>query len=218
MTVQESLPRSAWVFDLDNTLYPPGCNLWPQVQELITAYVIAVTGLPRPNALALQKRYREEFGTTLNGLMRRHGVDPDHFLRTVHAIDYTAVLANPALVAAIAALPGEKFVLTNGDVGHARSVLARLGGDMLFPHIFDIRAMHFTPKPHKGAYAAFLAAHAVDPRRAVMFDDLEHNLRVPHELGMLTVQVIDGAPMSAKAPHFVDHRTADLASFLRSLQ
>ena len=51
--------------------------------------------------------------------MHRHEVDADHFLNTVHAIDNSPVEAHPDLVAAIRALPGRKFILTNGDTGHA---------------------------------------------------------------------------------------------------
>src|SRR5690606_18604199 len=180
-----------WVFDLDNTLYPRACNLFAQIDQLISEYVVELTKLPFEEARTLQKAYYRDYGTTLNGLMQRHKVDPDHFLSTVHNIDYSPVPAHPDLVEAIDALPGRKFILTNGDVGHARAVLKRLGApDELFEDIFDIRAMSYRPKPLPEAYDAFLTAHGIDSRRSAMFDDLEKNLLVPHEVGMGTVQVI----------------------------
>jgi len=213
-----------WVFDLDNTLYPRECNLFAQVDLLITDYVMAVTGLERGAARTLQKQYYRDFGTTLNGLMQQHAVDPEHFLRTVHAIDYSPVAANPALVAAIAALPGRKFILTNGDVPHARHVLERMGGTHLFEGIHDVTAMGYNPKPMREAYLSFLAAHEVEPAQAIFFDDLDKNLLVPHELGMTTVHVVAGAAFAhsqvesweleqASGPH-VHHRTSDIAQFL----
>jgi putative hydrolase of the HAD superfamily len=217
-----------WVFDLDNTLYPRECNLFAQIDLLISDYMVSVTQLDYAEARALQKTYYRDFGTTLNGLMQRHEVDPDHFLKTVHAIDYSPVTSHAALVAAIKALPGRKFILTNGDVGHARSVLHRLGdADELFEDIFDIRAMRFTPKPLPEAYEAFFATHGIDVEKAAMFDDLEKNLLVPHERGMTTVQVIAGPAFSHDqveaweleqrgGPH-VHHLTSDLAGFLREL-
>ncbi|WP_332690632.1 pyrimidine 5'-nucleotidase, partial [Devosia sp.] len=138
-----------WVFDLDNTLYPRSCNLFAQIDIRITSYVMELTQLDFEAARALQKTYYREFGTTLNGLMSRHEVDPDHFLNTVHAIDYSPVDAHPDLVEAIRALPGRKFILTNGDTGHARAVLKRLGCDDIFEHVHDIRAMTYVPKPHR---------------------------------------------------------------------
>jgi putative hydrolase of the HAD superfamily len=161
--------------------------------------------------------------------MQRHEVDPDHFLSTVHNIDYSPVPAHPDLVSAIEALPGRKFILTNGDVGHARAVLKRLGApDELFEGIFDIRAMSYRPKPLPEAYDAFFAAHGIEVKRSAMFDDLEKNLLVPHEVGMATVQVIateDFAHEQVDAweleqtggPH-VHHVTADLTAFLTKLR
>lgn len=225
-----STPRSFshvtdWVFDLDNTLYPRTCNLFAQIDVRITNYVMGVTQLDFDAARALQKTYYRDFGTTLNGLMQRHTVDPDHFLNEVHAIDYAPVDPHPDLVDAIRELPGRKFILTNGDVSHARSVLKRLGGDDLFEHVHDIRAMTYVPKPHKAAYDGFLALHGIDPSRAAMFDDLEKNLLVPHEVGMTTVHVVatpdfvheqvDAWELETSAGPHVHHVTDDLATFLR---
>lgn len=216
-----------WVFDLDNTLYPRECNLFAQIDLLISTYMVDVTGLPYPEARALQKSYYRDHGTTLHGLMLHHQVDPDHFLKTVHAIDYSGVPAHPDLAEAIGRLPGRKFILTNGDVGHTRAVLKRVGAPDLFDGIFDIRAMKYKPKPLPEAYEEFFAAHGVDATRAAMFDDLEKNLLVPHETGMVTVQIV--APEDFEhdqveswelgrttGPH-VHHVTDDLAAFLKEV-
>ena len=214
-----------WVFDLDNTLYPRECNLFAQIDLLISSYMVDVTGLPYAEARALQKTYYREHGTTLHGLMMHHDVDPDHFLTTVHDIDYSGVPAHPDLAAAIAALPGRKFILTNGDVGHATQVLKRVGAEEHFSDIFDIRAMGFTPKPLRPAYDLFFAKHGIDATRAAMFDDLEKNLLVPHEVGMATVHVVAAEDFQhdqveswelgrSGSPH-IHHVTDDLAGFLR---
>lgn len=216
-----------WVFDLDNTLYPRECNLFAQIDALISVYMVNVTGLPYAEARALQKAYYRDHGTTLHGLMLHHGVDPNHFLKTVHDIDYSGVPAYPDLVSAIAALPGRKFVLTNGDVGHASQVLRRVGAADLFTDIFDIRSMGYQPKPMPVAYESFFAAHGVDATRAAMFDDLEKNLLVPHDFGMVTVHVVAAEDFEhdqveswelgrTTGPH-VHHVTDDLAGFLREV-
>jgi len=214
-----------WVFDLDNTLYPRECNLFAQIDILITDYVARVTSLEIEAARKLQKEYYRDYGTTLNGLMRTHAIDPDEYLATVHAIDYAPVLPHPELVSAIAALPGRKFIFTNGSTSHAEAVLARLGASHLFEAIFDIRAARFQPKPLEIAYRDFLSTHSVDPRRSIMFDDLEKNLLVPHQTGMATVQVVAGPGFDhaqcdpweleqGKALGHVHHVTSDLAGFL----
>jgi putative hydrolase of the HAD superfamily len=214
-----------WVFDLDNTLYPRTCNLFAQIDRLITQYVMDLTGLEFEPARKLQKDQYRDFGTTLNGLMITHGIDPDHYLSRVHAIDYSPVEAHPELIAAIAALPGRKFIFTNADNGHAEAVLQRLGGADLFDGMFDIRASGFQPKPDRIAYEMCFEAFGIDPATAVMFDDLEKNLKVPHDMGMATVQVIadddfvheqvDAWELLRSDSHdHVHHRTDDLVAFL----
>lgn len=179
-----------WVFDLDNTLYPRECNLFAQIDRLITTYMVGLTGLAHDDARRLQKDYYRDHGTTLNGLIAHHGVDPLDYLSFVHDIDYSSVNAYPELMAAIAALPGRKFIFTNADTKHAEAVLARLGGSDLFDGLYDIKDGAFEPKPLLGAYQQFLARFDIDAKRAVMIDDLEKNLLAPHALGMATVHVV----------------------------
>ena len=75
-----------WVFDLDNTLYPPDSDLWPLIDARITAYLIALFG-GRHSSRALQKYYYQRFGTTLSGLIHEYGIAPEEFLHFVHDID-----------------------------------------------------------------------------------------------------------------------------------
>ena len=79
-----------WVFDLDNTLYPAGSDLWPKIDHRITLYIMALHGLDGLSARALQKFYYQRHGTTLRGLMEADGIEPDAFLAFVHDIDRTS--------------------------------------------------------------------------------------------------------------------------------
>ena len=214
-----------WVFDLDNTLYPAGSDLWPKIDQRITLYIMALHGLDGLSARALQKFYYQRHGTTLRGLMEEDGVEPDAFLAFVHDIDRTSIVANPALAAAIRALPGRKLILTNGSRLHALKTAEALGLDGLFEDVFDIVSGDLVPKPERGPYERFLARHGVDPRRAAMFEDIPRNLDVPKALGMTTVLVVPapGTPDPREAfeildraslPPSIDHVTADLTAFL----
>lgn len=214
-----------WVFDLDNTLYPRECNLFAQIDTAITGYVMKVAQLDFEAARDLQKAYYRDHGTTLNGLMKSHAVDPEDYLEMVHAIDYSPVEAHPELVAAIAELPGRKFIFTNASAGHAEAVLSRLGASALFEGIFDIKAAKYQPKPLEAAYTDFLAAHGIGAKQAIMFDDLEKNLRVPHAIGMSTVQVVAGSGFEhdqcdawelgrGEDMDHVHHVTDDIVAFL----
>ncbi|WP_424982256.1 pyrimidine 5'-nucleotidase [Maritalea sp. S77] len=214
-----------WIFDLDNTLYPRTCRLFDQIDKLITAYVVDVTGYDWADARKLQKEFFAEYGTTLSGLMATRNVDPHHYLQKVHDIDYSPVAPNPALMDAIRALPGRKIIFTNADRGHAQNVLKRLGGEDVFEDIFGIIEAEFAPKPHNNSYEKFIANHGVAPTSAAFFEDMEVNLKVPHSLGMRTVHVVPGADFDgSKLEPFelerkddeehIHHVTDDLGTFL----
>jgi putative hydrolase of the HAD superfamily len=212
-----------WVFDLDNTLYPPSLGLFRQIDERMRDFIARFLSIGVDEAFRLQKEYYRRYGTSLRGLMLEHGLEPDEFLEYVHDIDRSALVPDPALGAALGQLPGRKLVLTNGSRGHAHAVLAALGLAEAFHDVHDIVAARFAPKPTPEAYDAFLEAQGVDPRAAAMFEDLARNLAVPHSLGMTTVLVVPGGAEAAirehweheghDAPH-VDHVTDDLAGFL----
>lgn len=180
---------NTWVFDLDNTLYPASTNLFAQIDVRIKAFIARTLGVDSDEAFFLQKKYYHEHGTSLRGLMMHHGVEPDVFLDYVHDIDHSVLPANPALEGAIAALPGRKFVYTNGSTYHAEQTLKRLGIDAHFAEIFDIKASGYIPKPDPGAYAEFIARHVIAPERAAMFEDLPRNLKPAADLGMTAVWV-----------------------------
>jgi putative hydrolase of the HAD superfamily len=109
-------------------------------------------------ARAMQKKYYREHGTTLQGLMLHHGIDPNDFLEKVHDIDYSWVKPDPELGEAIRSLPGRKFIFTNGDTPHAERTAAALGILDHFDEIFDIVAADLKPKPAPETYDRFLAA------------------------------------------------------------
>jgi putative hydrolase of the HAD superfamily len=201
-----------WLFDLDNTLYPPEAEFMSLIEGRMTTFVARQTGLPRDQAYALQKRYLAEHGTTLAGLMAHHSVDPEAFLDEVHDVSTVGLHPDPQLRAAIAALPGRRLVFTNGDKAHAARVLSRLELDDLFEAVFHIALADYIPKPHPKTFERMIQAHHVDPARACFFEDTERNLTPAHALGMTTVLVGPDAMRSA-AP-FVDYRTDHLADFL----
>lgn len=205
-----------WLFDLDNTLYPVECELLALVDARMTAFVVRRTGLPPGEALALQRRYHDEHGTTLAGLMAHHGVDPAGFLDEVHDIALDRLRRDPALDRALARLPGRRLVFTNGSVRHAERVLDALGIARRFDDVFAIETAGYIPKPRPESLARLVAAHAVRPRATAFFEDMERNLEPAAALGMTTVLVGPKAATSGAA--FVDFRAPALAPFLATVR
>ena len=202
-----------WVFDLDNTLYPPEARLFDQVNARITAHVMRALGVAAAEAEALRARYWREHGTTLAGLMAHHGIDPEAYLEDVHEIDLSPLSPDPALAAAIARLPGRKIVYTNGSRGHGRRITAALG--LSFDAIYGVEDAGFAPKPRREAFERVFAADGLDASGAAMVEDDQRNLRAPVEMGMVAIWR-PARPDEAPEPH-VHFIARDLAAFLSAV-
>jgi putative hydrolase of the HAD superfamily len=211
---------NAWLFDLDNSLYPHDCNLFALIDEKMGLYIQRLLGVDAAEARRVQKGFFHAHGTTLSGLMANHGVDPHDFLTFVHDIDLARVTADPALVEALDALPGRKFVFTNADEGYARRVLDRIGLANAFDGMHDIHAMAYVPKPDPNAYATICAIHDIDPTRALFADDMVRNLAPAKAIGMATLWVDNGSEQGPGPGEMdcVDYRTGDIAGFLKAVQ
>lgn len=204
---------TTWVFDLDNTLYPPQHRLFDQIEVRMTDWVMAALQVSREEANRLRQHYWDTHGTTLAGLMREHGIAPGPYLTDVHDIDFSALPRDPDLAAQISALPGRRIVYTNACEPYAVKVLEARGLSGLFDAIYGVEHAGYHPKPDRAAFETVFALDGLDPTRAAMFEDDTRNLRVPHAMGMQTVHV---APEAAPADH-IHHHTDDLAAFLARL-
>ncbi len=215
-----------WIFDLDNTLYPAGNNLFTQIDRRMREYISNLFDVCHDEARNIQKTYYHRHGTTLSGLMTEHGIEPGNFLEYVHDVDVSRIKPAPELGQAIGKLPGRKIVFTNGSRSHAQNVTDRLGFSSLFDGVFGIEAADYIPKPKQAAYAAIIDRYDIDPRKAAMFEDMARNLVIPHDMGMTTILVEEPSHNWQEDPgssdsifHTDDHlhihfHTEDLASFL----
>lgn len=213
----------AWVFDLDNTLYPSHCDLFAQIDVKMTEFVARTLSLPPLEARELQRKYYVEHGTTLSGLMAINKIPPEDFLEYVHAIDLAPLDGLPELAPAIAKLPGKKYVFTNGSRKHAENITRKLKIDHLFDDMFDIIAAGYAPKPEVVAFDRFFEKTGADPKRAAMFEDLAKNLLPAHQRGMTTVLIRAGrhwgsSPDEPGQPAHVHHVIEDLGLFLGSIK
>lgn len=211
----------AWLFDLDNTLYPAQSDLFAQIDVRMAAFIADYLGVDEAQARTLQKSYWASHGTTLSGMMSRHRMPPGPFLEFVHDIDVSVLAYDGRLDAALSRLPGRKIIFTNGTVRHAENVLGRLKLTHHFETIFDIEATGYVPKPHKDAYHHVVSASGVQVTDTVMVDDSVKNLLPAFELGMTTVWAAGkpewSGPGAQQDDAFIHHVTHDLGALLDSL-
>jgi putative hydrolase of the HAD superfamily len=193
----------AILFDLDNTLYSAEHALFDLIDVRINRYMHQVVGIAADQVDILRRRYWQQYGVTLQGLMDEHGADPEDYLAYVHDIDVSSRLGvNAELRGMLDELPQRKFVFTNGSRAHALQVLNCLQIADCFEHIFDIQLSGYIPKPNRIPYAALLKTTGLDGENCVMVEDSLVNLDMAAQLGMKTILV---RPENMSNPSFTEH-------------
>jgi putative hydrolase of the HAD superfamily len=191
----------AFLFDLDNTLYPVASGLVAAGDVRITDYIAGRLKLPRDEADALRVRTWREYGATARGLAVEFGLDPaEMYAYAIDTLDPRPYLQPaPKLAAMLHALPAPSYVLTNASARYAGKVLEALGIAACITEVFDISVGGYVSKPDPAPYHNALARLRVAPQTVVFVDDTPHNLRPAQELGMKTVLVGEGPCEEADA-------------------
>ena len=152
-------------------------------------------------------------------MMSEENIEPDIYLNYVHDIDVSDLDYDKELDGMLSALPGRKHIFTNGTVSHAENILSAYGVRSHFDQIFDIVAANYIPKPEKHAFDCFLDQTGIDPKGAVMIEDMAANLRPAAALVMLTVWLASDIKWANRGSDekFVHYKAEDLKAFLRSI-
>jgi putative hydrolase of the HAD superfamily len=208
-----------WIFDLDNCLYPASSGLFSLIDERMGAYIEHLLGCDAAEAKQVQKAHFHAHGTTLAGLMKEHGIDPHDFLEKVHDIPLDRVQCDERLGRLLPRLPGRRFVFTNGDAPYARRVLEAIGVHRHFDDLHDIHASSYRPKPDPHGYELLCERFGIDPKRALLADDMVKNLAPAKALGMTTVWVDNGSEQAGRDydETIVDVRVSDVGEWLETI-
>jgi putative hydrolase of the HAD superfamily len=207
-----------WIFDLDNCLYPASAGLFELIDVRMGAYIQRLLDCDPHEARRVQKSHFHEHGTTLAGLMKEHGVDPNEFLEDVHSVPLDRICRDDRLGSALERLPGRKFVFTNGDAPYARRVLEAIGVHDRFDELHDIHASSYRPKPDPHGYELLCERFGIEPKRALLADDMAANLAPAKTLGMTTIWVDNGSERGGHGSgDFIDHRIDSVSDWLDAI-
>ena len=221
-----------WLFDLDNTLHDASASAFREVNRGMTDYIVEHLGVDEAGADALRRDYWLRYGATLLGLVRHHGVAGAHFLAQTHRLPglEERVYGHAQDFAALARLPGRRYILTNAPRDYTARVIGALGIGHLFDGVLCIEDMrmfgHWRPKPDRRMFRRLLARlHAPASRTVLVEDTLEHQ-KAARSLGMQTVWMqrwtrragwgVAAATRVARRPAYVDRRINRLLQLTRS--
>ena len=184
--------RRVWLFDLDNTLHDASHAAFGPTNTAMNDYIVRHLQLDEAAAATLRMRYWNQYGATLLGLVRHHGVKPGHFLEETHRHPgMEAHLRTSAHDrAALQQLPGRKFVLTNAPRAYTMRVLKALALDGCFDGVISIEDMtmfgHLRPKPDARMFRHIAARLKVRPTDCVLVEDTLEHQKAARGLGMQT--------------------------------
>lgn len=216
-----------WLFDLDNTLHDASSAVFSRLDESMTRYIAQTLRLPDHEADDLRREYWRRYGATLLGLVRHHAVDATDFLHQTHALPglEAAVRAHAHDKAALRALRGRKFVLTNAPAAYARRVLKALDLGRQFDGVLSIEDMRmfgqWRPKPDARMLRAVLTRLGVPARRCVLVEDTLAHQKAAHRLGLRTVWMQRWLRRNSHGPEvgvYVHRRPCYVHARIRSLQ
>ena len=211
------MPYSVIFFDLDETLYPGGTNLWHGILARIEDFMRKRLNIPMEDVPALRMELFRDYGTTMRGLQITRSIDAHEFLAYVHDVPLDELIPNPAVRAMLLELPLRRMIFTIADRDHARRVLDRLELSDCFEQIIDILdiAPHCKPQTEAFNIALHLSGET-DGRRCILIDDSVPNLETARELGFLTFYA--GSENEAGLSHPMIKNLADLPLLLNKVR
>jgi putative hydrolase of the HAD superfamily len=228
LSAPQARPRRVWLFDLDNTLHDASHAAFADINRGMTAYIARELGIAEDAADALRRSYWLRYGATLLGLVRHHGVGWRQFLHDTHLLPglEERVRGHAHDAAALARLPGAKFVLTNAPAAYTARVLRVLGIARCFDGVIPIERMRMfgqlRPKPDARMLRRVAVRLKVPPERCVLVEDTLGHLKAARRVGMGTVWMQRWTRRAATVrrptirPPYVDRRIGRLAA-LRGL-
>ena len=175
-----------WIFDLDDTLHHASPEVFARINRAMTAYLQVELAVSEAEANHLRVAYWQRYGATLNGMMRHHATDPQHFLRETHPVaELTPVVrAKAGLRTVLRRLPGRKVLFTNGPAHYAEAILKALGVRWQFAAVIAIEQGDYLPKPQAHPYRCLLRRLRLPAARCIMVDDALENVQTAQRLGM----------------------------------
>lgn len=207
------------LWDLDNTLYP----LTPDFADYFNIKIAEVVSdmgvdLPLPEITRLADKSFRDHGYSGRVFIERFGIDRFALHHKIHEVaDEKRLQRTEGLVEAMRSVTKNHTIVTHGSYIWAQKVLRHLDLTGWFPdnrihalETFDYHRKSESRRPFEEA----LQSINTDPARAVMVEDMMHNLKIPHDMGMLTVLVTQGQPIGRDIPSYVDVVCEDAVALL----
>ncbi|KAJ2700252.1 putative suppressor of disruption of TFIIS [Coemansia spiralis] len=184
-------------FDIDNCLYPSDLGIDAMMKERIFAFG-REHGLDTDRVEETCITYYRDYGLSVRGFIKHHGIDPAEFNEKVDVSLplEEIIVADPALRTMLESVRVRRWAFTNASLQHAQRVLRSLRVDDLFEGITscDYCEPAFPCKPERAAYdKAVREARAGPAAQCYFVDDSLRNVEAARALGWTAVLVSPAA-------------------------
>lgn len=190
------------ILDLDSTLYPFESGMEQHMDAMIDDFVIGHLNLPPDRVRSVRQKYFTRYGTTIGGLIKHHGINPDEYYRFIHNFDFQEhIHPAPWLKELLNRLAMRKVVFSNSPKAYIGKVLEILGIASCFEGIFDIAFSGYFGKPNPDSYQNVLNHLGADARDCIFVDNSLPNVVNARRLGFTAIWLCENIQKGAGSEH-----------------
>lgn len=200
--------RKVFFFDIDNCLYPKSYKIHDVMSVLIDDYFQSHLSMSREDASMLHRRYYQDYGLAVEGLVRHHKVDPlEYNAKVDDALPLEDIIRpNPALREMLEDIDRTKikpWLFTNAYINHGRKVVKLLEIEDLFEGITycDYGAERLLCKPDPAMFEkAMKESGASNSSQCYFVDDSALNCTGGKNFGWKTVHLVEPGANTPREP------------------
>lgn len=195
-----------WIFDLDNTLHDSQKKIFPIINQKINEYISKAVNINLSDADKLRQKYWDQYGATLEGLIKHHKINPIKFLEETHElINFKELIVPmPDLIKVLSSINGKKIIYTNAPKNYTNKLLELCHIQDYFDGVFSIEDANFIAKPNPISMEFFLKKYKI--KEAYFVDDIKENLKTAHEFGLSTIWLTN----EKKNPSYINKKISKL--------
>lgn len=198
--------EDTWIFDLDNTLHDAQKKIFPIINQRINQYISTAVSVNFIEANKLRQKYWDQYGATLEGLIRHHNINPTEFLEATHTLENFEKLVFPMqnLIKVLSSITGQKILYTNAPRAYTDRVLEICKIEDYFNEIFSIEDSNFLAKPSEISMKFFLNKYKI--KKGYFVDDVKENLETAKQFGLSTIWLTN----EKETPSYIDKKICKL--------
>lgn len=176
------------IFDLDETLYPKESGLLTHINRRIDLFIQRNLKIPETEIAKLRYEYLERYGTTLGGMIARHHIDPEEYIKDAYNVKIADFIKpNLKLGKILNELDVKKVVFSNSPMKYVKEVLKALEIRDYFEKVFDIRFCDFLGKPNLSSYYKVMMDLGVEGKDCLFVDDTPANVLGGEKAGIASI-------------------------------